>query len=152
MRPHSLAAATATTTQDAIRSDVKNFVDSVGDAAQAVRHTAEVQHKLDAPMNRNIDQATRAFMKKKMAINKGYAEAIKFEIKNTHFDAGKTGGEGHLNWTNKQQIVNHWKSPIVADRKAREQWMNTVKRNMEEKRKVHQMVKAEAKKVWPAKF
>jgi len=30
--------------------------------------------------------------------------------------------------------------------------MNTVKRNMEEKRKVHQMVKAEAKKVWPAKF
>lgn len=54
-------------------------------------------------------------------------------MKNFHFNAGKPGGEGGINWTNKQEIVNHWKKPIIADREAKEQWMNTVKKNMEEK-------------------
>ena len=40
-----------------------------------------------------------------MQINKGFAKAIEFEIKNTHIDWGKKGGEGHLDWTNKQKIV-----------------------------------------------
>lgn len=87
-----------------------------------------------------------------MQINKGFAKAIEFEIKNTHIDWGKKGGEGHLDWTNKQKIVNHWKAPIEANQKATQQWMGTVKRNMEEKKKIHEMAKAEAKKVWPAKF
>lgn len=68
MRPHSLAAKTTIvhhSSQDAIRSDVKNFVDSVDDAAHAVVHSAEVQHKLDTPLDRNINQATREFIQKK---------------------------------------------------------------------------------------
>jgi len=65
---------------------------------------------------------------------------------------GKPGGEGHLDWSNKQKIVNHWKAPIIANQKATQQWHDTVQKNMEEKRKIHEMAKAEAKKVWPAKF
>jgi hypothetical protein len=65
---------------------------------------------------------------------------------------GKPGGEGHLDWSNKQKIVNHWKAPIEANQRATKQWAETVEKNMEQKRKIHEMAKAEAKKVWPAKF
>lgn len=91
-------------------------------------------------------------MKEKMQINKGFAKAIEFEIKNTHIDWGKKGGEGHLDWTNKQKITDNWFDTIEANQKATQQWKNTVKKNMEEKKKIQEMAKAEAKKVWPAKF
>jgi len=57
-----------------------------------------------------------------MKINEGYAKAMEFEIMNTHFDMGKKGGEGKLDWTNKQKIVDNWMAPAVANQKATQQW------------------------------
>ena len=59
MRPQSLAS------QEEIRNDVKNFVDSVGNAAQAVENTARTQHRLDAPADRRMDVATQKFWEEK---------------------------------------------------------------------------------------
>lgn len=53
--------------------------------------------------------------------------------------------------TNKK-ITDNWFDTIEANQKATQQWKNTVKKNMEEKKKIQEMAKAEAKKVWPAKF
>ena len=78
--------------------------------------------KADEGPDRRIDQANYKFAKEKMEINQGFAKAIEFEIKNTHIDMGKPGGEGHLDWSNKQKIVNHWKKPIVANQRATQQW------------------------------
>jgi hypothetical protein len=40
---------------------------------------------------------------------------MKYEYENTHFDAGKKGGFGSLNWTNKQEIVDKYAVPMKAN-------------------------------------
>lgn len=91
-------------------------------------------------------------MKAREQIAKGYSNAIEYEIANTHFDAGVKGGEGKLDWTNKQGIVNRWAKPIEHNERATAAWKSKVGRALEEKQAIKEAVQAQAKKTWPPRF
>lgn len=99
-----------------------------------------------------MDRATTKYLKAREHAAKGFGKAIEFEIANTHFNSGQPGGAGRLDWTNKQQIVNKWARPMKEVEHANAQFRQTAEQVHHEKMEIHRAVKAEAKKVWPAKF
>jgi len=124
--PHSLAGVNSME----VREDAHNFTDALGAAHHAVRHTIRDEQRADAGPDRRIDQANLKYSKEKLEIAKGYTKAIEYEIKNTHFEAGKPGGEGSLSWSHKQKIVDKWAHPMEESAKDHAKWENTVRRNM----------------------
>lgn len=73
-------------------------------------------------------------------------------MENFHVRAGKPGGEGKLWWSHKQEIVDKWAKPMRANKIATEKWEMAMERNMRQKQAIARASRAEAKKVWPAKF
>lgn len=147
MRAQSLAADSA----DA-RLDAKRFVDSVGNAAETVRDTFRLKGKLEAPMDNRFEENYEQYVANRQKIAKGFGEAMKYEAENTHFDAGKKGGWGSLNWTNKQKIVDHYAVPMEASKINDERFGAQFKRFMQERAEAKRVVDAQAAKTWPPAF
>jgi hypothetical protein len=112
MRPQSLVGADS---EDA-RLDAKKFIGAVGNAAKTVRQTMNYKGKLEAPMDNRFEGEYEQYVANRQKIAKGFGDAMKFEYENTHFDAGKKGGYGSLDWTNKQQIVDKYAVPMEASK------------------------------------
>jgi hypothetical protein len=71
-----------------------------------------VNHELNKKPDRQMDHAKWEYIKAREHAAKGFNKAIEFEIANTHLERGLPGGQGRLDWTNKQQIVNKWAAPM----------------------------------------
>lgn len=58
--------------------------------------------RADRKPDRQIDAASMRLLRAREKIAAGWDKAIEYEIANTHFEAGKPGGEGKLFWSNQQ--------------------------------------------------
>jgi len=63
-------------------------------------------------MDEAFERAEINYYTQREKIAGGYNKALNFEIENTHLDRGLPGGQGSLNFTHKQKIVNHWTKPM----------------------------------------
>ena len=99
-----------------------------------------------------IEEEFAQFVQNREKIAKGFGDAMKYEAANTHFDAGKKGGWGSLEWTNKQQIVDNYAKPMEANKLNNERFGAQLERFGKERAEIKKVMDAQAAKTWPPAF
>lgn len=148
MRAQSLAGVDSAET----REDARNFMNSVGNAAETVRTTFRIKGKMEQKPDDRIEEEFAQFVANREKISKGFGDAMKYEYENTHFDAGKKGGWGSLEWTNKQQIVDNYAKPMEANKLNNERFGAQLERFGKERAAIKKTMDAQAAKTWPPAF
>lgn len=148
MRAQSLAGVNSAET----RLDAKRFINSVGNTAETVRETFRVKGKMEQKPDDRIEEEFAQFVANREKISRGFSKAMQFELENTHFEAGKKGGWGSLEWTNKQKIVDNYARPVEANRLNNERFGKQLQRFAQERAAIKKTMDAQAARTWPPAF
>jgi len=96
---------------DKIHTAAKAELDLVNDVLGDVdQYSQDTQ-----PARQRLAGEAREWNTEAKQVNQGYKDAIRFDIDNIHYDAPKPGHPGSIDFTNTDQVVQHWRNAIQAD-------------------------------------